>query len=112
MKVADALSKETQVIKHIVMWKIKDSHEGMSKNEIIDRIKQDLEGLKSSIPEIRAMEVGRNANELPTSFDVALYSEFESKQDLDIYKDHPEHVKVAQFVRQVAKDAVVVDYEA
>lgn len=94
------------------MWKIKDSHEGMSKNEIMDRIKQDLEGLKSSIPEIRAMEVGRNSTQLPTSFDVALYSEFESNEDLETYRQHPEHVKVAQFVRQVTKDAVVVDYEA
>jgi hypothetical protein len=93
------------------MWKIKDSHEGMDKNEIIGRVKQDLEGLKNSIPEIKTMEIGRNSNELPTSFDIALYSEFESMEDLEIYKEHPEHVKVAQFIRQVTADAVVVDYE-
>ncbi len=99
------------MIKHIVMWKIKESHEGTDKDEIMDRIKGELEGLKSSIPEIKTMEIGRNSNELPTSFDIALYSEFESQEDLDIYKEHPEHQKVAQFVRQVAVDAVVVDYE-
>ena len=99
------------MLKHIVMWKIKDSHEGMDKNEIMDRIKKDLEGLKNFIPEIKTMEIGRNSNELPTSFDIALYSEFESMEDLEIYKEHPEHVKVAQFIRQVTADAVVVDYE-
>jgi len=99
------------VLKHIVMWKLKDSHEGTDKEEIMDRIKEELEGLKSSIPEIKTMEIGRNSNKLPTSFDVALYSEFESKEDLEIYKEHPEHVKVAQFIRQVTADAVVVDYE-
>lgn len=83
----------------------------MDKNEIMDRVKKDLEGLKNSIPEIKTMEIGRNSNELPTSFDVALYSEFESMEDLEIYKEHPEHVKVAQFIRQVTADAVVVDYE-
>lgn len=93
------------------MWKIKDSHEGMDKNEIMDRVKKDLEGLKNFIPEIKTMEIGRNSNELPTSFDIALYSEFESMEDLEIYKEHPEHVKVAQFIRQVTADAVVVDYE-
>ncbi len=99
------------MIKHIVMWKIKESHEGTDKDELMDRIKEELEGLKSSIPEIKTMEIGRNSNELPTSFDVALYSEFESSEDLEIYKEHPEHVKVAQFIRQVTTDAVVVDYE-
>ena len=99
------------MIKHIVMWKIKDSHEGMNKDELMDKIKQDLEGLKSGIPEIKEMEIGRNSNELPTSFDIALYSEFESQEDLDIYKEHPDHLEVAQFIRQVTTDAVVVDYE-
>lgn len=99
------------MIKHIVMWKIKESHEGADKGELMRRIKEELEGLKNVIPEIKTMEIGRNSNELPTSFDIALYSEFESQEDLDIYKEHPEHVKVAQFVRQVAMDAVVVDYE-
>ena len=99
------------MIKHIVMWKLKDSHEGMSKDELMDKIKQDLEGLKSVIPEIKDMEIGRNSNELPTSFDVALYSEFESQEDLEIYQEHPEHLKVAEFIRQIRTDAVVVDYE-
>ena len=99
------------MIKHIVMWKIKESHEGADKGELMDRIKEDLEGLKNTIPEIKTMEIGRNSNELPTSFDIALYSEFESNEDLETYKEHPDHVKVAQFIRQVTTDAVVVDYE-
>ena len=99
------------MIKHIVMWKIKESHEEGNKDELMDRIKEELEGLKNVIPEIITMEIGRNSNELPTSFDIALYSEFESQEDLDTYKDHPEHLKVAQFIRQVTADAVVVDYE-
>lgn len=99
------------MIKHIVMWKIKDSHEGMNKEELMAKIKQDLEELKNSIPEIKTMEIGRNSNELPTSFDIALYSEFESKEDVAIYQKHPEHLKVAQFIQQVRTDAVVVDYE-
>lgn len=83
----------------------------MSKDELMDRIKQDLQSLKNVIPEIKDMEIGRNSNELPTSFDVALYSEFESKEDLEIYQKHPEHLKVAEFIRQIRTDAVVVDYE-
>ncbi|MCY4262640.1 MAG: Dabb family protein [Candidatus Dadabacteria bacterium] len=99
------------MIKHIVMWRIKDLHEGMSKDELIAKIKRELEGLKSVIPQIQTMEIGRNFNELPTSFDVALYSEFESNEALGIYQKHPEHVRVAQFIREIRTDAVVVDYE-
>ncbi len=99
------------MIKHIVMWKIEESHEEGNKDELMNRIKEDLEGLKNVIPEIKTMEIGRNSNELPTSFDIALYSEFESQEDLDTYKEHPEHEKVAQFIRRVTADAVVVDYE-
>ncbi len=95
----------------MVMWKIKDSDEGAGKNEIMDRIKDELEGLKDSIPEIKSLEIGRNSNELPTSFDIALYSEFDSKKDLETYKEHPEHVRVAQIVQQLTTEAVVVDYE-
>ena len=95
----------------MVMWKIKDSDEGAGKNEIMDRIKDELEGLKGSIPEIKSLEIGRNSNELPTSFDIALYSEFDSKKDLETYKEHPEHVRVAQIVQQLTIEAVVVDYE-
>ena len=99
------------MIKHIVMWKLKDSHEGMSKDELIVKIKQDLEGLKSAIPAIKTMEIGKNFNELSASYDVALYSEFESKEDLEIYQKHPEHVKVAKFIRQIRTDVAVADYE-
>jgi len=99
------------LIKHIVMWKFKDSHEGMDKNGLISKIKQDLEGLKRAIPEIKVMELGKDFNELPVSYDVALYSEFESKEDLEIYQKHPEHVKVAQFIRQIRTDVALADYE-
>jgi len=83
----------------------------MDKNGLISKIKQDLEGLKRAIPEIKVMELGKDFNELPVSYDVALYSEFESKEDLEIYQKHPEHVKVAQFIRQIRTDVALADYE-
>lgn len=99
------------MIKHIVMWKIKESHEGADKGELMDRIKEELEGLKDAIPEIKTMEIGRNFNERPVSYDVALYSEFESQEDLEIYQKHPEHVKVAKFIGQIKTDTALADYE-
>ena len=93
------------------MWKLKDSHEGMNKDELIAKIKQELEGLKNAIPEIKTMELGKNFNELPVSYDVALYSEFESNEGLEIYQKHPKHVEVAQFIRKIRTDVALADYE-
>jgi Stress responsive A/B Barrel Domain len=49
-------------------------------------------------------------NTSKTDFDIALYSEFESYADLDIYQEHPEHLKVASFIGKVRTARAAVDY--
>jgi len=68
------------MIKHIVMWKLKDFAAGSNKNENAVKIKTELEMLKSKIPEIKKLEVGININESETAYDIVLYSEFETKK--------------------------------
>lgn len=99
------------MIKHIVMWKLKDSFEGMGKNEIALKLKSELEALKSKIPQIREIEAGINFNPSEAAYDVALYSSFESREDLSLYQKHPDHMKVAEFVSEVRTERCVVDYE-
>ncbi len=99
------------MIKHIVMWKLKDSHDGLSKSEIAKKLKSELEDLKNKIPQIKKIEAGINFNPSDASYDVALYSSFESKEDLAIYQKHPDHMKVAEFVSQIRTERCVVDYE-
>lgn len=99
------------MIKHIVMWKLVESFEGQKKAEIAGKIKQMIEGLRQTIPQIVEVEVGVNFNESDASYDVSLYSVFKSKQDLDIYQNHPEHQKVASFIAKVRVQRVVCDYE-
>ncbi|MGH7885551.1 MAG: Dabb family protein [Thermodesulfobacteriota bacterium] len=99
------------MIKHIVMWKLIDLYEGLGKQQIEKKLKNDLESLKSKIPQIKAIEAGINFNASEASYDLVLYSEFESKEDLSIYQKHPEHLKVAEFVSGVRTERCVVDYE-
>lgn len=96
------------MVKHIVMWNIKDSE---NKEEVLKTLKEKLEALKGDIQEIQNIEVGFNYNPSDAAHDVVLYSEFNSKEDLDAYVIHPAHVAVGQYVRSVVKDRVVVDYE-
>ena len=100
------------MIKHIVMWKLKDFAEGANREENARRMKKALEGLKDAIPQISLIEVGFDFNRSETALDIALYSEFASKEDLQIYQQHPAHVNVAQsLVQKVTQERKGVDYE-
>ena len=99
------------MLKHIVMWKLKDFAEGADKKENALKVKRLLEGLKCKIKEIRSVEVGININDTPAANDIALYSEFDNTEDLSTYQNHPEHLKVGGFVGRACLDRKVVDYE-
>ena len=99
------------MIKHVVMWKLKDFAEGTDKKENAQKIKSKLEGLKDKIEEIKFIEIGININDSADSYDVVLYSEFDSLENLNIYRNHPEHLKVGELVSAVRLERKVVDYE-
>ncbi len=95
------------MIKHIVMWKFK----GERKEENRKKAKELLEALPAVISEIKAFEVGVDIDCSERAFDLVLYSEFESLEALNIYKVHPRHVEVAQFIKDVVEMGKVVDYQ-
>ena len=99
------------MIKHVVMWKLKEHAEGADKLQNALKMISQLENLKDHIPEIVQMEAGRNMNPSAASFDVAMYSSFVTKEDLETYQTHSEHTKVVAFISKVEENRVVVDYE-
>lgn len=100
------------MIKHVVFFGIADEAEGKSKKENLLYIKEELEALIQLIPELKKIEVGINHPEAPAgNFDLALYTEFESMKDLDIYQVHPEHKRVAAYIGKVKTSRACVDYE-
>ena len=98
------------MIKHIVMFKLKESAEGSDRAANIKALKAKLEALPASIEEIKFFEVGINFIDASVSYDLALVSEFESKEALYLYQKHPEHLKVADFVGKACESRIVVDY--
>lgn len=98
------------MIKHIVMWKLKDNAAGHNKAENMSIIKESLEALPAKINVIKELEVGFNFNPVDFAYDVALYSVFASKEDLNAYQIHPDHVKLKDFITEVRQSTVVVDY--
>jgi len=100
------------MIKHIVFFELANQAEGKSKAENAVIIKSGLENLIHLIPELKKIEVGINHPEAPASnYDVALYCEFDSLADLDVYQNHPEHKKVGAYIGKVKTGRTCVDYE-
>jgi hypothetical protein len=99
-----------RMIKHIVMFKLKEWAEGSDKAANIRALKANLEALPAQIEEIRFFEVGINFIEASVAYDLVLVSEFESKEALYSYQKHPEHIRVADFVGKAAESRIVVDY--
>ena len=95
------------MIKHIVMWKLKD---GVAEADQFE-MKRQLEALKGVVPALIDIEVGIDVLRSPQSKDLVLYSEFASMDDLQAYNTHPEHLKVVEFVKPRVCERHAVDYE-
>ncbi len=99
------------MIKHILMWKLHDFAEGMTKYENALKMKKWLEDLKAKIPEIEKLEVGINFNQSEDAYDIVLYSEFKDKASLETYQNLPEHIHFKEKIKNIRLEKKVVDYE-
>ncbi|EEH97499.1 hypothetical protein CSBG_01125 [Clostridium sp. 7_2_43FAA] len=99
------------MIKHIVMWKLKENAEDNTKEINSLEIKRQIESLKGRIDKVLELEVGINFEESSQAYDVVLYSTFHSKDDLNYYQNNEEHLKVVNFIKKVIEERIVVDYE-
>ncbi len=99
------------MIKHIVMWKLKEEAHGNTKAVNAQQIKEQLEALSGKIDGLQKIEVGVDILG-GGNFDVVLYSELTSIEALDAYQNHPLHQALLPFVREAVVQRVAVDYEA
>lgn len=99
------------MVKHIVMWNLKEKANGKNKEENAKEAKIMLEALIGKIPGLHKLEVGIDFNRSGAACDLVLYSELDDKKALEIYRDHPEHVKAGQFIAEITCERYVVDYE-
>lgn len=92
------------MIVHVVMWKFEKGKEAEA-----EKFLEGLRGLKNVIPQIVDAEAGKNVN--GGEFDAVLVSKFDSFADLEIYKNHPEHVKVSALCKKIRTERQAVDFE-
>ncbi len=103
------------MIRHVVMWKLKDEAEGATKEKNAEKMKLILEGLKINIDEIKSVEVGINISEgddeTGTPYDVVLISDFETELDYTMYTRNDHHKKAVKFIDSVIEERHFVDYK-
>ncbi len=99
------------MVKHVILWTLKDEFSDEEKGKIRQGIKEGLEGLKGKVPGI--VDIRVNIHGLASSnADLMLDSTFESAEALKAYSVHPEHVAVADTrVRPYTKIRSCLDYE-
>ena len=98
------------MVKHVILWNLKDELSEAEKIEVKKGIKEGLEGLAGKIPGLVSIKV--NIDYLASSnAEVMLDSTFVDEASLKGYAVHPEHVAVADSaVRPYTKSRVCMDY--
>lgn len=94
------------MIRHIVMFKIKDEF----KKEIPQLVKN-FYGMKGKIEGMTDLEAGADFLGSERSYDVALITEFETREAFDAYQNHPVHLPVKARMHEVRVSSVACDYE-
>lgn len=99
------------MVKHIILWTLKEELSVEEKERIKAGIKEGLEGLKGKIPGL--LEIKVQTEKLASStVDLMLDSSFISEEALKGYSVHPEHVSVANGrVRPYTASRACLDFE-
>lgn len=92
------------MVKHIVLYTIK---EGNDKEAAIKMIGSVLEPLVGKIPGLLHLEIRQAFN----GMDYALYSEFESREALTAYATNPLHEEAKTHFFHLLDSRVAADYE-
>lgn len=98
------------MVKHLVLFKLKDEVPAAQKEAVMLAFKQAIEALPAKISVICKIEVGLNMNPGEV-WNIALYSEFDTLDDVKFYAAHPDHVAAGKLLAEVKESRACVDYE-
>ena len=98
------------MLKHIVMWKLKDHAEGADRAANALDMKRRLDECATIVPGILKFEVVIAQPGLEATYDVVLYSEFEDQAALEAYIHHPTHKALVPFIGAIREGRQCMDY--
>lgn len=104
------LIKYQTMVKHIVLFKLKETMSQDEKMVCMKQFKEAIEALPAVIPFIKKIFVGFNVN-FAEKWDICLESEFSTLEEVKEYAVHPSHIKAAGILKDAKIDRACVDYE-
>ncbi len=100
------------MVKHVILWKLKDELSAEEKVKVKAGIKAGLEGLKGVVPGLESIVV-HTEGLASSNADVMLDSAFTDEAALKGYAVHPAHVEVANTkVRPFTQTRLCLDFNA
>lgn len=99
------------MLKHIVMWQLKEHAEGADKATNARKWKEMLEACRGIVPGMITFEVAIAEPGLEATYDAVLYSEFTDRAALAAYASHPQHKALGPFIQAIRTDRQCMDYE-
>ena len=97
------------MVRHIVLWNFLEEAEGGTKAENIEKIANWSKTFLGKIEGLLSIDVRPNYR--AGGMDACLYAEFESKEALEYYREHPLHKEMQAFVHKVITERVSHDCE-
>lgn len=99
------------MVRHLILWKLKESLTADEKSAVLLNMKENLEGLVGVVPGLVSLKIIINEME-SSNADVMLDSVLESEEALKEYQGHPTHVEVANtYVRPYTEVRMCLDYK-
>lgn len=100
------------MIRHIVMFKLKESITPEERNNQIRESFELTKDFKAEIPALVEFKLVANSDQAPASnYDIALICDFDSMEGLDQYQEHPVHKKFGAFITGVRESRACIDFE-
>jgi len=99
------------MIKHIVMFKLKDA-DGKTEFENAAEAKERFNEVIEKVPSLKSGKVVINAKGAEASnYTIALICDFDKIDDLNAYQVHPVHKAFGSFIAGIKIERACIDYE-
>ncbi|MCL2370446.1 MAG: Dabb family protein [Firmicutes bacterium] len=92
------------MVKHIVLFKLKDQADRQKAIEVLSSMKGMIEGMID-------LEVGEDFLASERSYDIALITAHTDRAALDFYQAHPVHQPVKKVMHAIRESSIAVDFE-
>ena len=98
------------MIRHIVIWNLKDHAEGADKATNLQKAQTLLLSCAQVVPGIRAFEVASATPGMDCTNDLVLHMLLDDAQVLAAYQNHPQHLAIKPFMKAVVNERHCMDF--